>query len=120
MLNLKSVMIGSSNPKELAKFYEMLIGKPAEYAEDDWFGWHLDGLSLNIGFHSEVESGAKDPKRLILNFETSDVKAEFERLKTGGAIVIAKPYEMEEGNGGWIATMADIDGNYFQLMSPWE
>jgi len=22
--------------------------------------------------------------------------------------------------GGWIATFADPDGNYFQLMSPWE
>jgi predicted enzyme related to lactoylglutathione lyase len=30
-------------------------------------------------------------------------------------VVIKEPYEME---GGWIATLADPDGNYFQLVSP--
>ena len=37
------------------------------------------------------------------------------------AIVVREPYAME----GWpaeikIATLADLDGNYFQLMSPYE
>jgi predicted enzyme related to lactoylglutathione lyase len=27
---------------------------------------------------------------------------------------------MGENTGGWIATFADPDGNYFQLMTPWE
>lgn len=34
-----------------------------------------------------------------------------------GAESIKEPYEME---GVEIATLADPDGNYFQLMSPWE
>jgi predicted enzyme related to lactoylglutathione lyase len=53
----------------------------------------------------------------MLNFETSQVKEEFERIKALGAVVIAAPYQM---GGGWIATLADPDGNYFQLMSPME
>jgi predicted enzyme related to lactoylglutathione lyase len=36
-------------------------------------------------------------------------------MKELGAIVIRAPYEM---SGGWIATLADPDGNYFQLVSP--
>jgi predicted enzyme related to lactoylglutathione lyase len=51
----------------------------------------------------------------MLNFETSQVKEEFERIKALGAEVIRAPYDME---GGWIATLADPDGNYFQLVSP--
>jgi predicted enzyme related to lactoylglutathione lyase len=51
----------------------------------------------------------------MFNFETSQVKEEYERIKALGAVVIKEPYEME---GGWIATLADPDGNYFQLVSP--
>jgi predicted enzyme related to lactoylglutathione lyase len=51
----------------------------------------------------------------MFNFETLQVKEEFERIKEFGGVVIKEPYEME---GGWIATLADPDGNYFQLVSP--
>jgi len=54
----------------------------------------------------------------MFNFETSEVKTEFERMKGLGAKVIAEPYQMGDGRGHWIATLADPDGNYFQLMSP--
>jgi predicted enzyme related to lactoylglutathione lyase len=58
---------------------------------------------------------AKDPGRIMFNFETAQVQEEFARIKAGGATVIREPYQME---GGSIATLADPDGNYFQLMSP--
>jgi predicted enzyme related to lactoylglutathione lyase len=51
----------------------------------------------------------------MINFETPQVKEEFERIRGAGAAVIREPYDM---GGGWIATLADPDGNYFQLMSP--
>ncbi len=28
--------------------------------------------------------------------------------------------DMGENTDGWIATFSDPDGNYFQLMTPWE
>jgi predicted enzyme related to lactoylglutathione lyase len=58
---------------------------------------------------------AKDPGRVMFNLETTQVKEEFERMKAIGAVVIKEPYEMQ---GGWIATLADPDRNYFQLLSP--
>ena len=45
------------------------------------------------------------------------MKEEYARMVKAGAKVIKEPYEM---GGMWIATLADPDGNYFQLMSPWE
>ena len=45
---------------------------------------------------------------------------DFDRMKAAGAIVIAEPYSMEEEPGSSIATFADPDGNYFQVMTPME
>jgi predicted enzyme related to lactoylglutathione lyase len=53
----------------------------------------------------------------MLNFETPQVVEEFERIKAIGATVIKEPYGMGEGEGS-IATLADPDGNFFQLMNP--
>jgi predicted enzyme related to lactoylglutathione lyase len=117
MLNLNSIMIGSAQPKALAVFYEKVLGRPADMTEEGWWGWQLGSTYLNIGEHSEVKGKAKEPQRVILNLETSQVKEEFARIKSVGAEVIKAAYEME---GMWIATFADPDGNYFQLMSPWE
>ena len=74
-----------------------------------------DGAFMSILDHSEMGGNAKDPGRVMINFETEQVKEEFERIKSAGATVIKEPYDM---GGGWIATLADPDGNYFQLISP--
>ncbi len=55
--------------------------------------------------------------KVIINLETKEVKEEYERIKGIGATVVKELYEME---GAQIATFADPDGNYFQLMTPWE
>ncbi len=115
-LNLNSIMLGTSQPKVLGEFYEKVFGRPADMMEDGWYMWQVGAASLNIGEHSEVVGTAKEPARVILNLESKDVKGEFERIKAD-VTVIKEPYEVE---GGWIATFADPDGNYLQLMSPWE
>ncbi len=120
MLNFNSVMIGSRQPKVLAELYAKVFGKKADMMEDNWYGWQIGKTYLTIGEHSEVKGNAKEPQRIILNLETEKVKEEFERIKSAGAKVIKEPYEMGEMEGMWIATLADPDGNYFQLMSPWK
>ena len=117
MLNLNSVMIGTKQPEALAAFYEKVIGKPAEMVdqENGFWGWQVGSAYLSVLEHSEMGGQARDPGRIMFNFETSQVKEEFERMKAGGATVIREPYEM---GGGWIATLADPDGNYFQLVTP--
>lgn len=117
MLNLTSVMIGTKQFKTLSAFYEKVIGKPADMVDDDngFHGWRVGGTFLGILEHSEMGGSTKDPGRVMLNFETAQVKEEFERIKAIGAVVIKEPAEMGQG---LIATLADPDGNYFQLMSP--
>lgn len=117
MLNLNSVMLGTKQPQVLADFYAKVVGRPAEWAdsENGFFGWQVGSASLAVMYHSEMAGSAKDPGRVMFNFETTEVKAEFERIRNLDAVVISEPYEME---GGWIATLADPDGNYFQLVPP--
>jgi predicted enzyme related to lactoylglutathione lyase len=117
MLNLNSIMIGTTQPKVLAAFYEKVLGKPAQMVDDAYgfYGWQAGTAYLSVLNHSEMVGHTKDPGRMMFNFETTQVKEEFERLKALGATVIKEPYDME---GGWIATLADPDGNYFQLVTP--
>ncbi len=117
MLNLNSVMIGTKQPTALVAFYEKVFVKPAEMVdqENGFWGWQVGSTYFAILDHSEMGGNAKDPGRVMLNFETSEVKEEFERIKAFGGAVIKEPYEM---GGGWIATLADPDGNYFQLVNP--
>lgn len=118
MLNLNSIMIGTAQTQILADFYKEVFQKEPDMAEDGWYGWSVGSTYLTIGSHSEVSNHSQDPKRIIFNFEANEVKEEFDRIKgIKGAVVIKEPYEM---GGAWIATLADPDGNYFQLMTPWD
>lgn len=118
MLNLNSIMIGTKQLKTMAAFYEKLLGKPAGMADEEhgFFGWETGGVYFSLLEHSEMGGSTKDPGRVMLNFETSEVKEEFERIKAiEGVTVIREPYTM---GGGMLATLADPDGNYFQLVTP--
>lgn len=117
-LNLNSIMIGSGEPEALAAFYERVLGKAADMSDavQGFWSWQVGSANFSVMQHSEVKGRAKEPARLIFNLETSQVKEEFERIKAAaGATVIREPYEL---GGGWIATLADPDGNYFQLVTP--
>ncbi len=117
MISLNSVMIGTKQPLVMAAFYEKVFGKPADMAdqENGFWGWQVGNAFMGVLSHSEMSGNAKDPGRVIINFETTQVKEEFERIKALGGKVVREPYAM--GNG-LIATLTDPDGNYFQLMNP--
>ncbi len=119
MLNLNSIMIGTKQLQALAAFYEKVLGKPADYTDKEagFYGWQVGSSYFSLLDHSEMMGKTKDPGRIMCNFETSQVKEEFARIKALGAGIIREPYEM---GGGWIATLADPDGNYFQLITPME
>lgn len=122
-LNLNNIMLGSEDSKRLADFYAKVLGAPDPDWSDEaggWFGFRAGDGSLAIGPHSEVQGKNQQPGRVMLNFATSDVKAEFERIRAEGAEVVAEPYEPGGGSGMVMCTFADPDGNYFQLTTPWE
>jgi predicted enzyme related to lactoylglutathione lyase len=117
MLRLTSVMIGTRQLQVLAEFYEKIFGKPADMADsaNGYFGWQVGQAYLAVLDHSEMGGKAKDPGRTMFVLETTQVKEEFERMKALGAAVIKEPYQM---GSAWIATLADPDGNFFQLVTP--
>lgn len=110
-------MVGTMNVTEMADFYEKVFQKKPDMSEGGYHGWLVGQCFFTVGEHSEMGGKTKDPGRIIFNFETEQVKEEFERIKDLGAEVIKEPYQMGEA---WIATLADPDGNYFQLMTPWK
>ncbi len=131
-MKFNGVMLGTKDSKKLADFYTKILGEPV-WRMDDWYGFGEKDCYITIGPHSEVGESNVEPARMIITLVDEDVKAEFDRLKSLGAKVVAEPYQpsmageekvaedaKSEGPTPWIATVADPDGNYLQIMSPWE
>ena len=120
-MKLNGIMIGTENSKKLADFYTKVLGEPV-WQQGEWFGYSNGASSsLMIGPHSEVKGKSQEPARIIIGFETKDVKKEFTRIKALGAQIIAEPYQPSKDKADiWLATFADIDGNYLQLTTPWK
>ena len=122
-MNFNSILIGSDNPQRLADYYTKLFGTPT-WNDGGYVGWQIGSGGVSIGPHDQVKGKNTAPGRLIWNIESSDVKADFARLKAAGATVVREPYSIADpADPGaterwWIATLADPDDNYFQLMTP--
>jgi predicted enzyme related to lactoylglutathione lyase len=116
-VNFNSILIGSEDPQRLVDYYTKLFGKPG-MADGGYTGWQIGSGFFTVGPHDEVKGKSAHPGRIIWNIETPDVPTEFAKLKEAGAIVVREPYSFEGYPDSWIATLADPDDNYFQLMTP--
>jgi predicted enzyme related to lactoylglutathione lyase len=119
-MNLTGILIGSEDPDRLVEYYSKVLGTPG-FSDGGYTGWQIGGGWLTIGPHDQVKGKNAHPGRIIWNIETSDVPGDFERFKGNGATVVHEPYTPgndEDVPDMLIATFADPDDNYFQLMSP--
>ena len=116
-MNFNNVLIGSDDPARLAEYYTKLFGEPT-WNDGGYTTWQIGSGAISVGPHSEVTGRNVHPGRIILNIETNDVQGDFARWRDAGATVIQEPYTFEQAPGSWIATVADPEDNYFQLMSP--
>lgn len=118
MLTLNSILLSAEDPKTLIGFYTKVLGEPT-WGEDVYTGWQAGTGYLVIGPHTDVKGRNEMPGRIIFNFETPDVRSEFERIKGLGAPVVTEPYTPgDDAPEMMIATFEDPDGNYFQIASP--
>ena len=124
-MNFNSILIGSEDPKRLAEYYTKLFGKPTmeDEGESGYTGWAIGSGWITVGPHDQVKGKNPQPGRILWNIESADVRGDFDRFKAAGATVIREPYDPGEGREDMsgqmlIATFADPDDNYFQLMSP--
>jgi predicted enzyme related to lactoylglutathione lyase len=118
-MDFNNILIGSEDPQRLVEYYTKLFGEP-QMSDGGYTGWQLGRGFVSIGPHSEVHGKNAAPGRIIWNIETADVKGHYERFVAAGAIVVREPYGFDEEPGALIATFADPDDNYFQLMTPME
>ena len=120
MLNLNCIMLSSADPKVLAAFYGQVLEKKPEMEDNGFVGYEAGSCFIMIGGHDKVTSKSQNPERIIFFFETKDVQADFDRIKAiPGATVIKEPYSPSGDDKVGLATLADPDGNYFQLALPW-
>jgi predicted enzyme related to lactoylglutathione lyase len=118
-VNFNSILIGSDDPQRLVDYYTRLLGEPT-MSDGGYTSWQIGSGMVSIGPHSGVQGKSAHPGRIIWNIETADVKEHFDRFVTAGAIVVQEPYGFDQAPGAFIATFADPDDNYFQLMTPME
>jgi predicted enzyme related to lactoylglutathione lyase len=118
-MNLNSILIGSEDPGPLRDYYAALFGEPS-WEGGGYVGWQIGSGGVTIGPHDQVKGKNSHPGRVIWNIESPDVIGDFDRFKAAGAIVVREPYHPGEAPEAWIATFADPDDNYFQLVSPME
>lgn len=117
---IESLLIGSADAKKLADFYKDVVGlkltTEAEVGEDgQLFGFEFDGVpGIYIMNHDKVVGENNNPERIIFNLEVDDIEEEAKKVEDNGAKLIQEIYHVE--GYGLIATFADLDGNYFQLV----
>ena len=83
MLTLNAIMIGTKRLKDLAAFYEKVLEQPPGMMDEEngFFGWQVGQTYFSILDHSGMIDRTKDPGRIMINFETTRVKEEFDRIK---------------------------------------
>ena len=115
---LDGVMLSSQDTKKLATFYREKVGldQTGEYemGEDGNSAFEFGKVQFFINPHDKVRGKNKNPERFMLNFEVDDIKKTVTRLKKNKVRLIQDIYHIE--GYGYIATFADLDGNYFQLV----
>lgn len=118
MLNLNSILLFSEKPETLIEFYKKILNREPSWSGGEFAGFVLGYGMLIIGPHNKVKGPNANPERIIFNFETKNVEVEFKKMHALGAKIIQKPYHPSEEKSMTIATLADPDGNYFQLATP--
>lgn len=119
-MNLNGVQMGAEDAKKLAEFYTKAFGGPKWAMPGDWYGWDIGGGHIFFGPHSEVKGKASEPQRIMIALEATDVQKSYDKLIKAGGKEVAKPYYPDPESKKFMqATVADPEGNYLQLASPW-
>ena len=95
-------------------FYSQVMILPLHSRHDDFIAFELGGIRFNIGLHSNVNGPSADPYRVMTHLGVADIQHEHQRLAALGVEFIRPPEQ--ESWGGWVATLADPDGNIIQLL----
>jgi len=115
VIGLAGVVIWTSARRfaAMARFYANTLGLDVRTERDGFVNFELGDQRLTVTTHDEVTGAARDPLRIMLNLEVSNITAVHARLVDSGVAFLRAP-ELEPW-GGWVATFVDPDGNTLQL-----
>ncbi len=110
------VSLNSGQPETLIAFYRDTVGLTVnpDFGPGAFMVGSSDFIALIIEGHDGVKGSTKEPQRTALNFFVADVAAEQKRLESQAVRFVRSA--AEEPGFGVVATFADPDGNYCQLM----
>ncbi|HCG91573.1 MAG TPA: hypothetical protein DEZ08_07030 [Dehalococcoidia bacterium] len=108
------MVIWTDNLSRLLGFYKNILKLPVHSEKSDFVSFDFGAFRFNIGTHDRVGGDSKDPYRVMVHFEVSDIHSWHEYLNKQGVEFIRKP-EIEHW-GGSVATFKDPDGNILQML----
>ena len=104
-----SLLIGSARVDHMKSWYRRAF----DITENDMGAFEFGPVQLFIETHSDVDGNVKEPARVIINLNVDDCSGLASHLKELGTRFVRK---VEQEQFGLIATVADPDGNYLQLI----
>jgi predicted enzyme related to lactoylglutathione lyase len=107
--NIGSILLASDNVDEMKTWYRRAF----DLEENAMGAFELGSVQLFIEPHSEVSGRAQEPARWIINLDVDAARELADHLKDLGAVFVRK---LEAEAFGLIATVADPDGNYLQII----
>jgi predicted enzyme related to lactoylglutathione lyase len=112
---LAGVLVWTSPDRWAAmdRFYVDVLGLTPRTRRQGFVNVDLGPQRLTVTTHDGVRGASRDPLRVMVNLEVDDIAAEHVRLVAAG-VRFTRPPELEPW-GGWVATLADPDGNTLQL-----
>lgn len=108
-IRLGSLVLGSRNPGRLNAWYRAAFAPhagPGSVVE-------FDTGRLIFDQRADVSAGSVEPGRILINLYVGDIRAVAAHL-TGLDVAFIRP--VEAFGPGLIATVADCDGNYVQII----
>lgn len=104
-----SVLLGSTDPERLRKWYR------ATLAPDQEGDGPIDvgGFVIVIEHRDDVDATTREPGRMILNFHVDDFDRMAAQLDAAGVTWLVPASERPAGRFG---TFIDPDGNYLQII----
>ena len=109
--SLSSLLLASTDPDRLRKWYEVAFNARADPDGFVPFG----PLAVLFDERDDVLPATVEPGRVVLNLEVSNIKTVARHLDSIGVEWVA-PVEYREDGGAWFGTVTDPDGNYVQLI----
>lgn len=113
MATLGSIMLGTTDPDRLHRWYTTVLPPDSDDVQGDYRILGYGGFYLFIDGRHDVQATHPDPARTLINFDVDDASAVVDRMDAAGTTWVAP---LEDREGSLFATAQDPDGNYVQVI----